>query len=337
MGNQTNQLNTLAVALNFTLQAVGDSGEKSLPEFLMLVPAGGFAGRDGREYANPDAQSIVNFIVDRYQKDIQIDINHSSELKAPFGDPAPAIGWIKAESASFEIRDDVIFGRVSWNQSAKTLLIDDAYRYYSPVYILSKSGNAVIGVTSVGLTNDPNLFNTSLNHRGTEMDLSKLIAALALASEATLDDCVTAVNQLKAENVKALNAAQTPSLEKFVPRGDYNIALNRADAFEKKLKNLKDTKREEDIEVAINAALKDKKITPASVEYHKARCRMDEGGLKAFSDFVDASPIVIADADFSEKPGSTSKALNAEEKTVCKQLGVSEADFIKSRDESNAQ
>jgi len=54
------------------------------------VPAGQFAGRDGRGWSNPNPQLVINAAQD-FGLDIAIGIEHSTELKGPKGDPAPAM------------------------------------------------------------------------------------------------------------------------------------------------------------------------------------------------------------------------------------------------------
>jgi hypothetical protein len=75
-----------------------------------------------------------------------------------------------------------------------------------------------------------------------------------------------------------------------------------------------------DLETAINTeidtALKAGKITPATVDYHKAQCRT-EGGLERFKQFVAATPVIGGDTNLDGKnPDGGNKALNAEEKDV---------------------
>lgn len=69
----------LALALNFQLPAVAD---QTLPEWILLVPAGEFTGRDKRSWQNDAAETVVNAVVD-YGQDIPVNIEHATEIKGP--------------------------------------------------------------------------------------------------------------------------------------------------------------------------------------------------------------------------------------------------------------
>ncbi|WP_417243391.1 phage tail protein [Celeribacter sp.] len=86
-----------------------------------------------------------------------------------------------------------------------------------------------------------------------------------------------AINSLKDSERTALNAAQTPDPEKFVPLADHTLALNRIKTFEADETKRLDCK----IEDAVSKAIEDGKVAPASRDYHLAACRAD-GGLERF-------------------------------------------------------
>lgn len=58
--------------------------------WLPLIPAGTFQGIDGRTWNN----SNPNAIIQRFTKKRPFDVEHSTHIKAPNGEPAPAYGWI---------------------------------------------------------------------------------------------------------------------------------------------------------------------------------------------------------------------------------------------------
>lgn len=92
---------------------------EALPEWLELIPAGTFTGRDGRSWSNPNPQTVIDATL-ALNKALQVDVEHSSYLKAPNGDPAPAVGWIEPES--LEVRDGAVLGKFDWNQDGEEIL-----------------------------------------------------------------------------------------------------------------------------------------------------------------------------------------------------------------------
>lgn len=317
----------LQTALNST---VLNLEEGSLPEWVELIPAGRVVGRDGRSWNNSQPQGILAAFT-ALAMELPVDLEHSTELKAPKGEPAPAAGWIR-ELAD---RDGAIWGRVEWNQLGQDLVAGRQYRYLSPVILFHPDSGIIAGLTSVALTNRPNLTLPALNHQTGIMDpkenpmLKVLLAALALPEDATQDQALTKIAGLKADLATAINRAENPSLEKFVPRSDYDAALARAANAEQAMDTLKKEQLEAAIESAIHTALKEGKITPATVDYHKAQCRQ-EGGLQRFADFCKAAPILGAPSGLGGKqPPEETKALNAEEIAICSQLGLSEEEYRK--------
>lgn len=311
-----------AVALNFQIQSINDA--------VRLIPCGEVIGRDGRRWKLPNPQAVIDWCV-RNAQDIPVDLEHSTELKAPEGEPAPAVGWIKP--SSLRIEDGHIVGVIEYNSESNPVA-NKEYRYLSPVFFYDTQTLEIIGLTSVGLTNNPNLYLPALNTAQLQQDetpmLKELLAALGLSDTADGATALNAIQLLKLARETALNQAQNPSLEKFVPRTDYDAALNRAVSAESKLAEQTKVQIDAAIETAINAALKEGKITPSSVKYHTDQCRT-EGGLERFRAFVGAQPVNPAATESGlnqQQPGHVATALNADEKQTAALLGMSEADYL---------
>lgn len=308
-----------AVAVN------AKSDPDRVSEWVQLLPAGLVTGRDGREWVNDRPDQILTAFA-QGGMDLPVDVEHSTEMLAPEGHPAPAVGWIKA----LEDRAGEIWGRVHWTAAGEEAVGSGSYRYVSPVITYHKESRRVMAITSVGLTNRPNLYMSALNGReedGKNMDLQKLLALCGLPETATYDDALAHVGKLKGDLATALNA--TPSLDKFVSRADYDQALARAANAEQRLAADARAAREKEIDAAINKALTDGKITPATVEYHRAQCAQD-GGLERFAAYCQAAP-VIGDASRvdGKRPEDAGKALNAEDRQVCAALGIDESEYRK--------
>lgn len=315
----------LPVALNFQV------GESGLPERFDLVPAGDpVTGIDGRGWSNPNPQAVVDWL-NRRGHDLVLDFEHASELKSPKGEQAPAAAWLHEP----RVEPD---GRISaavktWTPAGEKAVLNREYRYVSPALAISRTTGAIVGIQSVGLTHKPNLAIPALNHEQQEdpmLDYKKILKALGLSEDASEETALNTITTLQADLQTALNSARTPSLDKFVPRADYETALNRATVAEAKIAQGNKDRLEGEIETAINQALTEGKIAPASKDFYVATCRA-EGGLEQFRKFVASAPKIVADSalDGKKVPGETATALNAQEKDICSRLCVTEEEYLK--------
>ena len=306
------------------LEMVSDPTTMSAPEWVELIPVGSVTGRDGRSWNCDPTMVLAAFSSEG--KDLPIDWEHSSELKAPQGEPAPAAGWITA----MEERLGAVWGKVAWTERGEACVAAREYRYLSPVFTFEKQGGKIVRLTSCGLTNQPNLYLSALNaeqtSRSTTMEeiMKKLLEELGLAPDCSMEEAMNACKSLKS---KALNR-ETPSLDKYVPRADYDAAVARAANSEQKLQDQVKVELEKAINTEIEAALVAGKITPATKEYHVAQCRQ-EGGLERFKGFVAAAPVIAGVSNLDGKKPETDQALNAEELRFAAMFGNSAEDIKK--------
>lgn len=313
------------VALNIELAADG-----TVPEWIQLLPVGPeVKGRDGRNWLN-DRLDIILAAFNAEGKDLPIDWEHASELKAPKGDQAPAAGWMKA----MELRNGETWVRAQWTPKAIEQIINREYRYISPVFVYEKESRRIVRITSAGLTNQPNLYIAALNQETKKekediMELAQLLAALGLPATATFAEALNRIGAINQEHATALNRADNPPLDKFVPRADYDKALERATNAETSLKVKDEAAMELAINTEIDAALKAGKITPATADYHKAQCRT-EGGLERFKTFVAAAPVVGEDTDLDNQDhNKDKKEIDEVQRAVNRQMGIDQATFDK--------
>ena len=166
------------------------------PEWVHLLPiAGGDiqTGDDRGPYHVADAANLIALSFANTER-LPIDENHSTDLAAPRGDPAPARGWIVA----MEARTDGIWGKVEWTEDGAELVAGRAYRGISPV-VLHSEEMEVLTILRASLTNNPNLRGLTALHQQQEnnMDWMKFLAGLLnLGADATEDQVKAA---LKAE------------------------------------------------------------------------------------------------------------------------------------------
>lgn len=304
-----------AVALN--LQG------SDVPSWIQLTPAGpDIVGRDGRRWTLPNPEAVVAAFRNN-GADLPVDIEHSTEHKAPKGEPAPAVGWIKG----MEVRANALWAKVEWTGGGQSLIASGGYRYISPVFTYDRNTTEMRKMLSAGLTNQPNFEMAALNAEGAseenKMDKA-ILEALGLAANATAVDAVVAINKMKEAETTALNAAQTPDPDKFVPKADHDLALNRIGEFEEADKG----RESEAINAAVDAAVEAGKIAPSSKDYHIASC-CAEGGLERFSKMVGAAPVIAGDSKLDGKDAAATNTtkLSDEELAVCQALGLTEKEF----------
>lgn len=145
-----------ASALVSTCAVALEDIDAEAPEWIALIPAGKFSAVDGRgPFENEDPASIIAASLAKMpQVGLVLDYDHSTDLAAPEGRPAPAAGWLKG----FKIEGGAIFARIEWTADAADALKAKKYRYVSPVFEHAKDGK-VERILRAALTNNPALVN----------------------------------------------------------------------------------------------------------------------------------------------------------------------------------
>lgn len=277
-------------ALNFELK-------NQAPDWIELIPAGETVrGRDGREWKNDHPDGIVEaFLVSG--ADIPIDIEHATEIKAPEGEPAPAQGWIRQV---VKREDGSIWGKVEWTDQGKWAVEGREYRYLSPAFLYNEKTGRILSLESVALTNKPNLRIKALNRQGENEKMDKRICeALGLNPDASAESVLSAINAMDKEKTTALNRVKSPDPDQWVPKADYDLALNRAKKAETQVASAARRGHEDAVETALNQALKDGKIAPSSLDYHRENCATAEG-LEKFKTFAAGAPDLTPALNFKQ-------------------------------------
>jgi phage I-like protein len=322
------------LALNF---------EAEIPSRITLIPPDKIIkGRDGREWKNPNPKQAALNSISRLSM-LPIDENHATDLAAPKGGSAPALGWMKNLCAD---ASGAICADVEWTERGREALAKKEYRFISPVFLFNEKSE-INCILRAALTNSPNLLLPALNseQRSDErpgeniikesfMDLKALCAALGLPETATEAEALAAAKSLNAS--KASASAQTDTsrvdLTAYAPRADLNAMETRALAAEKQLAELNAAQLKKDAEAAVDEAIKNRKFAPASRAEYLALCST-QAGLESFKKIAAASPAIIgADAQVPEgtpPAAGSGTALNAEEASVAKAMGYSEEEFKK--------
>jgi len=320
------------LAVNSEIYSSVELSDGKAPEWVELIPPGPtVVGRDGRTWLFDDvAHQFVQTNFSSRAIDLPIDWEHATQRRAPLGQEAPAGAWIK----QLEIRDGALWGLAEWTPRGELQVENKEYRFLSPVFDYDDETKRIVRMVSAALTNIPNLVMTALNQEQLEnvpvKPSPELLKLLGLPDTATVEQVYAATTaKLNATN-QALNT-ESGNLERFVPRADYNALETRALNAEQALTTHKAAEHTKAVDAVITAATQAGKITPATVDYHRAMCQ-DEAGLTRFKDFVDAAPVVADPTDLGgRKPENTNTALNSEEQAMCRQLGVDPVEFAKTK------
>ncbi|NHR08025.1 hypothetical protein HA052_22810 [Chromobacterium haemolyticum] len=275
------------------------------PEWVQLLPAGTFRGRDGRGPWFADIPAILDAFASDQRAGIEpvFDYDHQTMLVQQTGQKAPAAGWVK----ELQERNEEVWGRVEWTAAAAERIEKKEWRYSSPVFDFHPNGRVVF-IVSVGLNNTPNLFLRALNaltHGVTNVDLNELLEPLGLPAtadktavleaikvlKASGTDLQTALNSLRqatgADATATLQTVANSVLTGFVPKAEYERVAN---ALAQQQAGAKDS----EIDQVLDAAIQAGKIAPASRGYFRAQCAAD---MTAFRQFVASAPVIAAAAD----------------------------------------
>ncbi|WP_154964248.1 phage protease [Klebsiella grimontii] len=306
------------LALCFELPDLSDASTP-LPEWLPMIPAGTFTGRDGRTWVNDNPSEFISTSF-RYPT-LPFDVEHSTELLGPKGEEAPAYAWIDAMRIN---ADGSIDGHIEWTPDGEAIVRGKKYRYYSPAFRFLSTTGQVTHLSSAGLTNKPNLYLPALNSENTMTVPLQIVTALGLAAAASVDDVVSAIQTIKNSEQTALNRAQNPDLSKFIPLETHQLALNRAQTAEERLKTLDEKTATALVDDAVTAG----KVAPANRDMYLALCRTEDGRQK-FEAFVKtAQPLVNQDPSKGKENNGQQTTLNETELAMCRSMGISQEEFL---------
>jgi phage I-like protein len=307
--------------------AAASGGTYEPPKEIMLVPAGHAKAVDGREFDNLMPDKIVK-VFRKHKLDLPIDINHASEIKARRGEESPAVGWI----TDLTVRDGAVYGQVDWLDEGAALLKARTYRYLSPSVCydydhFERTGKlAVASLSSAALVNQPAL-NTlpalaSQQQQPKEIDpmLDKILALFGLGKDATEEQALAVVAEAKA--LAALAPKQADQQQQQQPSIEFAALQSQFAKLQEVHTKLQAQMQVDAVNSAVDAAIADGKIAPASREYHVKAATLDLEGFKVYAASL---PKLIADPKLADV-GNTS-VLTDVEREVCRLTGMAEKDF----------
>ena len=341
----------------------------SLDQAVRVLPLGEFAPNDGRPLKSgrwfvtaERAQQIAAYWRSKPEK-FCIDYHHSTQTVAKVGGKAPAAGW--AEGVSFEVRADGIYVRVDWTDTARAEIADKHFLYLSPVFAYDEDTGEVFALLMAALTNIPGLTGLTelnpamlsqffdqevVNEEEDVMD-KQLLKTLGLAEDAKPEEAVTAVAKLQAdltaanEKVAALSAevdthkGTVATLQAQVSAGGATAAGDAGDKqviaqLQTQITQLHAQNTERTVNDLVTAALQDGQLCEATEQWARELGKKDLAQLQAF---IAKQPKIAAlqgmQTGGKAPAGVTIEgtALTPEDVATCEAMGISQADFAKTK------
>jgi phage I-like protein len=301
--------------------ADADEASFTPPEWVHLIPAGTFSGRDGRGPYTLDAQAVLDAFAAN-GADLPIDYDHQSLTAEEKAGPVPAAGWIK----ELQAREDGIWARVEWTPRAAELLVHKEYRYLSPVFRYQAKDGRVVALSGAGLTHNPNLYLQAAASRKENRTMilpDKIAALLGVPADCTEDEAAAACQRMidKIEEIEAAHASQ-PDPAQYVPIAMHKQVSDQLAALQAEI-----ARRE--AEAAVEAAMSARKVSPGMKEWALAYASRDLEGFKAF---VAAAPEIVPASE--TKPSAHSVGgviLTDEDRLAAKLLGMTEEAFSQAK------
>jgi len=275
---------------------VGQASQPAdVPTSFQVFPYGQVRLQGDEPFTVDDA--AMNDVIARFEArgiDMVIDYEHQTEggdYASPDG-KAPAAGWVK----NLENRGvNGLWVNVEWTETARELLAKREYRYYSPVFFVSKDGRRLVELLRLALTNAPRLDwirpivakNGNPTSRSQDMDLLILLAKkLGLPETSTQEQVLAKLGELQAtqpiackEALDALGLAETVSKSELVATIH---ALKQRPDYSQEIAALKQKLAIRERDELVAAALKAGKITPAQKEWAETYALNDAEGFKVF-------------------------------------------------------
>jgi phage I-like protein len=312
-----------------------ESETAAAPEWIELIPAGVFYGRDGRGPFRLDdpAAVIASTTALQMNAGLPIDYDHATDFGAPEGRPAPAAGWIR----ELEARAGAVWGRVEWTTRAASSIVAREYRYVSPVFQFDPKDGVVTRLLRAGLTNNPNLHLTAIAASQTapidnqakdqpmEFPVQELRDLLNLDDGASVVDVLAKVRELRA----AGDAAASQSTGTHAHDPAHYVAMAEFERALTELNALKAERARDRAAHTVEEAIRAGKIVPAQREWAIAYCAADARGFQAFAA---KQPSLVGDSlGLSGEPPADRRGggLNPAELAICAQLGLKHSEFVR--------
>lgn len=304
----------------------------SAPEWVNIVPLsadGRLDARDGRVFLNDDPAALVaesNAELARQRGPHPVDKDH--EMFSWWKPGGAAIGW----ATKYELRGDGIYAQVEWLPEGASLITSKRYRYTScNVYcemvdvvedrwgFIEEYKLKMKRLAGFTITNIPALEVYSMAAQEHRMSMQQILVRLGLSETAGPSDVLAAIEKLSA-----------PSLDKFVPRADYDAAIEKLAIAEARAVELEHAAAKSEHDALIADALKSGKITPSTASYHRENLALP-GGVERFKRFAAAAPEIAGQVELKKIEGEDSNSLSPTELHACRIAGMTPEAYVAER------
>jgi phage I-like protein len=346
---------TPAMMAQLPLPTVANAADGAAPEWIHLLPAPAdglvrTSDQRGPYTMASFAEIIANTFAARDA--FEIDTNHASFLAAPRGEAAPAMGWVREMQA----RADGLWGRVEWTDEGRKLVVGRAYRGISPV-VMHDASKKITSLANASLVNRPNLPGLAALHaEETSMNfMEQLAEMLGLPATATQEQIIAALEgkmAAKTEGADAPDMAMQAAMTQIgtalgITGGSTAAIIAAAQATAKPTELLALQSEIAALTTQLNG-VSDGRARDTATAFIDGAIRKGHAGVKPLRDryiamhmadatgtaeLINAMPCLTGGGIAQLAPASdgTTAALNAEESSITKMLGLSIEDFTAAR------
>lgn len=310
---------------------------------IELLPLGEFRLDDKRGARPMRIDNVQQVLADSLARargnELLIDFDHRSMAAQTMRD-SRAAGWI----TGLDVEGDRVMASVRWTPEGEAALKNRSFRFISPVFRNLPDGR-VVAIDGAGLVNEPAL--PQLRQLASKEDdmtpIDKIAGALGMPADKP-DDIVARVTALigtetnlasiaRAAGVEGDQAvtqicarltATAPDPAQFVPMSTFKDVQTQLASVQKDIATGK-------AETALDRARDAGKLTPGMEEWATQLASKD---LEQFEAWVAAAPVMVPVGQRQlagrEAPVKTDK-LTTEERQMASLIGVTEADFLATR------
>ena len=317
-------------------------------EWIELIPVGEFRLGDARGAAPMRLDNAEQVIAASFAAapggELPIDFDHRSFAGQGSAD-SRAAGWIKA----MKVVGAAVMASVAWTPEGKRALQDRAYRFVSPVFKTAPDGRVVL-IEGAGLVNNPALPQLrQLASRDDAMNpINKIAEMLGIPAD-QIDKIEERIRALLAastdlQSISAAAGASGSDMVKQVcaklqaaPKGDAPdpakyVPLSAFTELQTQLASLQGDVSASKAEAALERARDEGKLTPDLEGWATQLASKD---LAQFEAWAKVAPVRVTLGQRQlagrQPPVVKTDALDATERHVASLMGVSEANFLATR------
>lgn len=322
-----------------------------LSDRIEIIPTGAFRLADKRGKLEHRLDNPAEVIARSFSmaaggaRVLPIDFDHRSFAAQGTGD-SRAAGWI----TGMEVEGDRIMATVEWTPEGRRALEEKAYRFISPVFKFQRDGKVVL-IEGAGLVNNPALPQLrQVASKDEYMDpIEEIAGLLGLAADQS-DEIVGRVSALLETETQMASITEAAGVSgddavtqicgrlsgpdadpaKFVPMETFK-------GVQTELASLRSEVNQGKAEAALERARSEGKLVPAMESWATALASKD---LEQFEAWASAAPVMVEPGKrklAGRVPPVKTDALDETERRVASMMGVSEDDFLATRNASRKE